>query len=105
LATETLITSEPILAEFEKNLREKARVPENEAVEARRQAETNATLVIPTASPDRISRDPTADVILGTAVAAGADLVVTGDKDLLVLGHYEGIPIVTPTDCLARLTG
>ena len=78
-------------------------MPANEAVEARRQAENNAIVVIPTVLSNRVSRDPTDDVILGTAVAAGADLLVTGDKDLLVLKHFESIPIITPTDCLARL--
>jgi predicted nucleic acid-binding protein len=30
-------------------------------------------------------------------------LLVTGDKDLLVIGINQAIPIVTPEDCLARL--
>ncbi len=48
-------------------------------------------------------RDADDDAILATAVAARADLLVTGDKDLLVLGSYNGIPIVTPDQCLVRL--
>lgn len=34
--------------------------------------------------------------ILGLAVASGADFVVTGDRDLLVLEKCQGIPILSP---------
>ena len=53
--------------------------------------------------PYALCRDADDDVILGTAVAARADLIVTGDKDLLVLGSYQSIPIITPGICLARI--
>lgn len=43
-----------------------------------------------------ICRDPKADMVLECAVAAGAAVIVTGDKDLLALGGYEGIRILTP---------
>ena len=47
-------------------------------------------------------RDPDDAVILGTAVAANA-VVVSGDRDLLVLEDFSGILILSPTDCLGRL--
>ena len=47
LATETLITSEPILSEFEQALLLKARVPHAEAAAARRQAQGNAEVFQP----------------------------------------------------------
>lgn len=50
-----------------------------------------------------VVRDPADDVILGTAIAAGAPILVTGDQDLLVLGTYEDIEIVTPREFLDRL--
>lgn len=34
------------------------------------------------------------------AVVAGADLIVTGDKDLLGLRQYQGICIMTPREFL-----
>jgi predicted nucleic acid-binding protein len=37
-------------------------------------------------------------------VAAGAALIVTGDQDLLVIGRYKGIDIVSPRDFLKRLS-
>lgn len=42
-----------------------------------------------------VCRDPNDDFILECAVVGRADLIVTGDKDLLSLGEYEGVRIVT----------
>jgi putative PIN family toxin of toxin-antitoxin system len=47
-------------------------------------------------------RDANDNMILATAIAAGADAIVTGDLDLLVLQEYEGIPIVTAKEFLER---
>jgi len=40
--------------------------------------------------------DPDDDIILATALAANADVVVTGDHLLLSLDSYHDIPIITP---------
>lgn len=47
-----------------------------------------------------VCRDPNDDVIIECAVIAGADFIVTGDKDLLAVRQYQGIRIVTPRDFL-----
>lgn len=47
-------------------------------------------------------RDPSDVAILGTAVAAKADLLVTGDKDLLVVKKFETFEIVSPREFLER---
>ena len=52
----------------------------------------------------RASRDPTDDKFLEAAVNGRADVIVTGDKDLLDLNPFRGIAIVTPADYLARET-
>jgi predicted nucleic acid-binding protein len=41
-------------------------------------------------------RDPTDDRFLEVAVNGGADVIVSGDRDLLVLSPFRGIPIITP---------
>ena len=46
-------------------------------------------------------RDPNDDKFLDVAVNGGANIVVTGDADLLVLGSFEKTPIVTPAEYLA----
>lgn len=50
-----------------------------------------------------VCRDPDDDVILACAVAANADCIVTGDADLLVLGRFQGIEIVTVANILRRI--
>ncbi len=49
------------------------------------------------------SRDPHDDHILACAVEAGADVIVTGDNDLLTLGTFEGIKIMNPRQFLELL--
>jgi uncharacterized protein len=41
-------------------------------------------------------RDPTDDIFLELAVNGHADLIVSGDGDLLALNPFRDIPIVTP---------
>lgn len=64
----------------------------------------NAVLLVSPLPPlPVICRDPNDDMVLACAVAAGAAYLVTRDKDLLVLQHYEGIAMVTPEAFLALL--
>jgi uncharacterized protein len=41
-------------------------------------------------------RDPDDDMFLECAARAKADLLIAGDRDLLVLGSYKGTRILTP---------
>lgn len=45
-----------------------------------------------------ICRDPKDNMVIETALAAGASIVVTGDKDLLTLHQYEGVSFITPAE-------
>ena len=47
--------------------------------------------------------DPKDNHILACALAGKVDIVVSGDKDLLRLKEYEGIPIVRPLDFLRMI--
>jgi uncharacterized protein len=60
-------------------------------------------MVKPVVLPKRICRDPDDDIVLATAVAGRADLVVTGDDDLLVLKTFNGIRIFSPRQVLEIL--
>ena len=51
------------------------------------------------------SADPDDDKYLAAALEGRATLVVTGDPDLLALGEYEGIRIVSPRVFLGLLAG
>jgi putative PIN family toxin of toxin-antitoxin system len=50
----------------------------------------------------RASRDPKDDKFLEAAVNGRANVLVTGDRDLLDLNPFRGIAIVTPADYVAR---
>jgi uncharacterized protein len=51
---------------------------------------------VPMAERIAACRDPTDDKFLELAVNGHADLIVSGDSDLLALNPFRGIPIVTP---------
>lgn len=53
--------------------------------------------------PITICRDPKDNKFLEVAVAGKADVIVSGDEDLLVLHPFEGIPIVQPRTFLELL--
>lgn len=58
-------------------------------------------LVEPRNIPRVVANDPDDDHVLACALAAHADLIVSGDrKHLLPLGSYQGIRIVTPAEAL-----
>jgi putative PIN family toxin of toxin-antitoxin system len=51
-------------------------------------------------SPIHACRDPRDDKFLEVAVHGHADLIVTGDEDLLALNPFRGIAILTPAEYL-----
>lgn len=49
-----------------------------------------------------VCRDPKDDKLLELVVDGGADYLVTGDKDLLVLNPFRGIEIITAREFLDK---
>jgi len=62
---------------------------------------TQSCLLVPPFA--RFSRDPKDDYLLALAQQARLDYLVTGDKDLLVLGTHLQTEILTFTDFTSRL--
>lgn len=60
-------------------------------------------LVTPAGLALTVTRDPADDQVLAAALAAHADLIVSGDAHLLDLKRFQSIPIVTARDALQRL--
>jgi putative PIN family toxin of toxin-antitoxin system len=56
---------------------------------------TPGELALPPVCPD-----PDDDKLLVAAIESGARFVVTGDRELLSLGEYEGIEILSPREFL-----
>ena len=61
-------------------------------------------LADPRSVPRVVPTDSDDDQVVACALAAQADLIVSGDRDLLDLKQYRGMPIVTPAAALQRLT-
>ena len=62
-------------------------------------------LVDPAPLPAPVCRDRDDDLVLATALSAGAERIVTGDRDLLVLGEYAGVRLVSPRQFIEWLDG
>lgn len=62
-------------------------------------------LVSPVAIPRVVTTDLDDDHVIATAVAAEAELLVSGDADLLKIGTHRGIRIVTPAEALQLIVG
>lgn len=60
-------------------------------------------LVVPSHTLSVVKDDPDDDRVLEAALAGRAEAIVSGDRHLLDLGHFEGIPIVTAADFASRL--
>ena len=106
----TLISSPALLAElaevmnrpkFQVILARSETDPEQTLGELRRLAE----IIHPPPLPSPVSRDSSDDAVLALATASQADLIITGDTDLLTLGSHAGIPIIDPAEAITRISG
>ena len=106
----TLCTSLTLVAELAEviardKFAEQVRAAGLSATELVQDYERLAEIVTPEPLPAPASRDPDDDHVLACALAAKAELIVSGDKrHLLILGEYQGIPIRTASEALSRLT-
>lgn len=62
-----------------------------------------AVVAVPAIIPPAIIDDPDDDAVLACAMAAQADLVVSGDPHLLNLEGYQRVSIITPAAAVERL--
>lgn len=98
LADHELLVGETVLAELARILARKLRLAPSTVAEwdafLRRQGE-----LIPTGPLLRTKlRDPKDRAVLSEAVAGRADVLVTGDRDLLVLGGRAPLPMLSPRE-------
>ena len=92
-----IIISRFILDEFRRTMLSKFQFPPDEVEQAVMLLESRSSIVEPLTLAAPVCRDPDDDMIIGTALAASSDCIVTGDKDLLVLNSVSGIPIIAPS--------
>lgn len=98
-----LILSPDIVRETARILRHRFGFSDDLVLRILKQMVRVAELVTPKERLAVVAADPDDDRILECAVAGNADLIVSGDQDLLRLGAFQNIPIVSPVDCLRIL--
>jgi putative PIN family toxin of toxin-antitoxin system len=96
LAEHELIVGETVLTELGRVLREKIGTPEAQARDVVAFVRQHAVVAAETPIPAVDMRDANDLPILAGAIQGGAEVLVTGDKDLLVLGRVESLPILDP---------
>ena len=96
LESHEVVLSEPIIGEVTRNLRKKIKLPRSIVIPIESYLRNACTMIIPDEIDSSICRDENDLAILGTAKAARAKYIVSGDKDLLILKNYLDIAIVDP---------
>lgn len=103
LAEHELLVPVVVLAEVERVLRDKFQLPPASLSLAKQVLGGQTSVPRPPTVLTLAIRDPDDAWVLASAVAGGADLLITGDADLLSVASQSPIPILTPRAFWERL--
>jgi len=98
LRNTTIICSDFISDEVQRILIHKIKIPAQKTLEIIHYLEKQTQWIIPEGQIVEQLRDPNDQTILATALSGGADYLITGDKDLLVLKKFKKTVIISPRD-------
>jgi len=105
-----LVTSPPIIAEIVEVLEsprisKKYLIGQEEDIEHLVDLLKTATILVPgrAAVKGSVPQDPRDEMFLACAIDANADCIVSGDRHLLGLQTYRGIPILTVKEFAEKL--
>lgn len=93
--------SDPIIEEVRRNLQTTFGWSDEHVAEAIGTMAAFTRRAIPTEIIDAVPSDPDDNRVLECAVAAGSEIIVTGDSDLLRLGTYGSIRILKAAELLS----
>ena len=97
-----LAISDDILTETLRVLRDKFHRTTEWLQDAENHLREITTHVIPAERIEAVTADPDDNRVLECAVAAASEVIVSGDSDLLQLGTFRGIPLMTVAAFLVR---
>jgi putative PIN family toxin of toxin-antitoxin system len=97
-----LAVSEAILDEVGRILSDKFEWSTERVNNVRAEITTFTKHAAPTETLEVVKGDASDNRIVECAVAAGSDVIVSGDKHLLALGIFRGIEVMTVSDFLQR---
>jgi putative PIN family toxin of toxin-antitoxin system len=106
LAEHELITAEVVLEELERILATKIHLPDEVIAEILASLREYPIQLRPSSIGDFPIRDPDDAWVLASAIAAGAEVLITGDPHLLdAAGEVTGIHITNPRGFWSMLRG
>jgi putative PIN family toxin of toxin-antitoxin system len=103
LASHQLFISDQVLKELENVLRSKFGAGEDLIDDFISLLQRDSVTARPGQLPKVKLQDKQDLPILGAAIASGAEVLVTGDKELLDLGHIENLEILSPRQFWEKL--
>ena len=101
LSDENLDEAQGVLLDEQRRHRQRYHYPNEEAIHFIEGLRDFAHLVTDLPQVAVVIRDPNDDMVIATAQRAQAAYIVTRDKDLLSLQHYEGTTMITPEAFIA----
>ena len=96
LAEHQFLVGKTVLTELERVLEDKLRMPTHQVKEVIAYISEYAEIVTPVAPATWPKRDPDDQWIAAAALDGAADILVTGDNDLLDADHGTTLRIVSP---------
>lgn len=100
-----LLTCQTVLEELQHVLTTKFKLPPSAAIAFCDLLEMEAELVAAPSTPALKLKDPSDAPIVACAIAAKADVFVTGDKALLDLHEIDNLPVLSPRDLWTKVRG
>lgn len=98
-----MVLSEHILGEFEEHAAGKFDAPASDVRRIIEFLRANSEVVVPAPMPEGTCPDPDDLPVLGTAVAGKAEVLVTGDAELLALKAVGEARILSPREMFDRM--
>ena len=105
LRDHTVVLSEHILSELAEHYEGKLKSTAEQAALVVATLRSHLELVAPAELPADALSDPDDLPVLGTAIAAKAEFLVTGDAALLELASFRSVAVVSPRAFYDRLHG
>ena len=96
LAEHQLLVGKTVPTELERVLKDKLRMPTNQVKEVISYVSEYAEIVVPVTPATWPKSDPDDQWVAAAALDGAADILVTGDKDLLGAVHETTLRIVPP---------
>lgn len=95
-----IVLSESLLDEIMYNLKQKAKAPYRWRKLVRQNIESFSHIVATDIPDEAVVRDPKDEHVIVAALSTKSDIIISGDKDLLELGTYSGIAILSTSEFL-----